>query len=619
MKKFSEFKGYILVILYVGGLVSLDLLLKIMVDYSLYAPRAILFSMSFAAIFAAIGLMFKGIGRLVFYGLTGSLFSILALGQVIYYRFYKGFFSVNQMTNLGELGTVKGEILRVLEVKYLLFFVPVALIILCGILLKKFQTRHKFDFYGIILLVIGAALLSSFTKSTFNVAESDVDRYKDDQYLFNTLFDKEKSMNRFGLYQYTLQDIKLTVSRNLEKTQTTGAQTSMIDDYFEKLDHTHESNEMTGLFEGKNVVYVMAESLFDRAIDPNVTPTLSKFISEGIYFDNYYSPTYKGSTSDTEFIANTSLVPSVNYGNTSYDFSQNYFPNSLANNFRDAGYKAQSFHSNTGDFYNRFNYHEALGYEEFYDQKALGLNFLPEWQYMINWPSDTDLIDAAADVFLENDQFFSYIITTNGHTPYTTERTELLDNYNYVKPFIDSEDDEIVYYYAAQNAFDQSMEQLVNRLEEANELDDTVIIIFGDHYPYPIHHEKLWAYDSTDEWNWQEFHKVPLIMWTPGAEQQTVSKLMSSFDLAPTVANLFNLDYDYYHAFGVDAFSEKESSVIFANYGWISEHARNNKWSDYYESYDEIGTEAYMQAKDSEVIEMFDIGQKVLKDNYFLK
>ena len=187
-----------------------------------------------------------------------------------------------------------------------------------------------------------------------------------------------------------------------------------------------------------------------------------------------------------------------------------------------------------------------------------------------------------------------------------------------MRPFVkEGADEEIVYYYAAQNAFDESMAYLINRLEEAGELEDTVIIIFGDHYPYPIHHDKIWAYDDTNAWNWQELHKVPLIMWTPGMEPQTVSKLMSSFDVAPTVANLFNLNYDYYHAFGVDAFSDDESLVVFSNYGWITEHARNNIWSGYTESYDEIGTEAYINSMNNKVLEMFEIGQEILKDDYF--
>ncbi len=340
-----------------------------------------------------------------------------------------------------------------------------------------------------------------------------------------------------------------------------------------------------------------------------------------------------------------------------------------------------------------------------------------------NWPSDSDLIDAAADIFLQNEKFFSYIITTNGHTPYTTQRTELAHNYEYVRPFVaehaDEEivyyyaaqnafdesmarlierldeagkleetvivifgdhypypihhekiwgydptdeynwqelakvplivwtpnmeaktisklsstfdvaptsfvaehaDEEIVYYYAAQNAFDESMARLIERLDEAGKLEETVIVIFGDHYPYPIHHEKIWGYDPTDEYNWQELAKVPLIVWTPNMEAKTISKLSSTFDVAPTLANLFNLsNYDYYHTFGIDIFSADEAIVTFDNYGWITEHARNNVWSEYTESYDEIGTEAYINEMNNYVLERFQIGQEILKDNYFLE
>lgn len=618
MKKFGWLKSYAVVFAYIVTLITLDLLLHYLAGLNVFVKRSILFSSAFGFAFAAIGLLFKGIGRQLYFGLTAGVFAILGLGQVIYHYFYKAFFSVSQATNLGELGTVKGEIFRVFQWKYALFFIPVALFIMLLVLLRKDMKRQKFDYLTIIFCLIAAVGLNWFTKSTFETTDSVSDKFKDDNYLYDSLFDKERAMERFGLFAYTKQDISITAKRFISKKFAITGNNEQIDAFFKELDHHHVENEMTGLFEGKNVVFVLAESLSNRAIDENMTPTLYKMIQEGLYFENYYSPTYKASTSDSEFVVNTSLVPSISYGTTSYDFANNEYPNSIANRFKEAGYTTQSFHSNTGDFYNRFNYHRALGYEMFYDQKALGLDFLEEWEYMVNWPSDISLMEASADIFLQNEKFFSYILTTNGHTPYTTQRTELAANYEYVRPFVSEEaDEEIVYYYAAQNAFDDSMACLIERLEEAGELDDTVIIIFGDHYPYPIHHDKIWAYDDTDAWNWQELHQVPLIMWTPGMESQTVSKVMSSFDLAPTMANLFNLNYDYYHAFGIDIFSDEDALVVFSNYGWITEHARNNIWSGYTESYDEIGTEEYINSMNNHVIEMFEIGQEILKDDYF--
>ena len=617
MKKWREISTFGMPLAYIMGFVCVDSLIRLMAGYDWFSLKAILFSISFSSLLAAIGLLFKGIARPIFYSMTFSLISIIAVGQLIYYRFYQAFFSVNQMTNLMELSTVSGEIFRVLELKYSLFLIPTGFVLLACYWFKSPKKRTRHDQLIIVTLTILSVILSTVTKLTFTQASNEGSRYKDDVYLYETLFDKGKAMSEFGLYQYTLQDIKLAISHQQEKTQVVGQQTSEIDDYFQKLNHTHIDNEMSGIFEGKNVVYIMAESLFSRAIHEQATPTLYKLMNEGIYFENYYSPHYKGTTSDSEFISNTSLVPSVNYGTTCYEFTDNAFPNSIASVFKKAGYSATSYHSNTGEFYNRDAYHESLGYDAFYDQEALGLEFLEEWEYMVNWPSDADLMNAASDIFLEDDRFFSYVITTNGHTPYTTQRTELQENYDYVSSFIQSDDEEIVYYYAAQNAFDQSIEVLMGRLLEAGVLDETVLVIYGDHYPYPIHHDKLWAYDSTNEWDWQELRKVPLMIWTPGIEAQTVSKVMNVFDLVPTMANLFNLDYDYEHAFGIDIFSELESTVIFEDYGWITGHARYNKYSEYYESFDEIGTESYMEEMDVKVIEMFEIGQKVLRDDYF--
>ncbi|MTN14653.1 LTA synthase family protein, partial [Turicibacter sanguinis] len=124
MKKWREISTFGMPLAYIMGFVCVDSLIRLMAGYDWFSLKAILFSISFSSLLAAIGLLFKGIARPIFYSMTFSLISIIAVGQLIYYRFYQAFFSVNQMTNLMELSTVSGEIFRVLELKYSLYLIP---------------------------------------------------------------------------------------------------------------------------------------------------------------------------------------------------------------------------------------------------------------------------------------------------------------------------------------------------------------------------------------------------------------------------------------------------------------------------------------------------------------
>ena len=71
--------------------------------------------------------------------------------------------------------------------------------------------------------------------------------------------------------------------------------------YFSKVKPTAE-NEWTGRFQGKNLVWIVAEGFSDRLLDPVRTPTLWKLAHEGIICDNFYTPLWGVSTSDGEYV-----------------------------------------------------------------------------------------------------------------------------------------------------------------------------------------------------------------------------------------------------------------------------------------------------------------------------
>ena len=66
------------------------------------------------------------------------------------------------------------------------------------------------------------------------------------------------------------------------------------------------------MFEGKNLIVVMMESVNDIFINPELYPNFYKMLSEGWYFENNYSPRNSCATMNNEFSAMTSIYSIYN-------------------------------------------------------------------------------------------------------------------------------------------------------------------------------------------------------------------------------------------------------------------------------------------------------------------
>jgi len=249
-----------------------------------------------------------------------------------------------------------------------------------------------------------------------------------------------------------------------------------------------ERNQWTGRFAGKNLVWIVAEGFSTLALDPERTPTLWKLSHEGVVCENFYTPLWGVSTSDGEYVTTTGLVPKA--GEWSFSQSaENYMPFSLGNLFREEGYTAMAFHNYLYDYYDRHLSHPNMGY----DYVAMGQGLEPEdiipAQFLDNEnpfpPSDRMMMEEIAPMFVNEERFMVYCLTVSGHLPYTREE-------NIMSVFHWAEVKELPYseavrgYLASQMELELAVSSLVEQLEAAGKLEDTVIVLSADHYPYGL-------------------------------------------------------------------------------------------------------------------------------------
>lgn len=331
-------------------------------------------------------------------------------------------------------------------------------------------------------------------------------------------------------------------------------------------------NEYTGLFKGKNLIIIAAESFSGDVIDPELTPTLYRLANEGIRFNDFYQPMWGGSTSSGEFSILTGLVSASGTNSIKEGRQQDLFQ-SIGKQLQKEGYYSAAYHDHLYTFYDRDKTHTYYGYDTF-----MGMHNGMEAGVREVWPeSDREMMDFTVPLYIDQQPFSVYYITVSGHARYTTDGNAMSrKNYDVVKDLPYSE--KIKAYIACQLELEYAMESLVGQLEEAGIADDTVIVLTADHYPYALEKSATWnnrqdyvqeLYGYKPKNNAERDHNA-LILWSGCLEGKNivVGTPVYSLDILPTLSNLFGVEYDSRLLVGRDVFSDAEPLVLWYDSTW---------------------------------------------------
>lgn len=357
-----------------------------------------------------------------------------------------------------------------------------------------------------------------------------------------------------------------------------------VDKYIASLTPTME-NEYTGLFKGKNLIFITAEAFSAEVIDPQRTPTLYRMATKGIQFNDYYQPAWGGSTSTGEYSNMTGLVP-TNGVQSIQDTIGNNMYYTIGNFLRRQDYWSAAYHNGEYDYYDRDDTHQNLGYDTW-----MGMGNGMEEGVEKMWPeSDLEMIDFTLPQYINKQPFSVYYMSISGHCLYRPTGNNMSKrNYDTMKPFFDeSVSEPVVGYHAANYELEKAMASLLKQLEDAGIADDTVIVIGTDHYPYGLEQSDTWGnekdflaelygYAASD--CFKRDHSR-LIIWSGCLEtcglDLVVDEPTYSLDILPTLANLFGLDYDSRLYVGRDVFSDDLPLALWNSYSWKTDKGAYN-------------------------------------------
>jgi lipoteichoic acid synthase len=568
-------------------------------------------------------------------------FSIYSLAQLGFKNYLGNYFSWSIIKNtLGGVTDYAGDFMRYLKPGYFLTLVPAVLLTLM-IISKLFVIPKRKPHWPIwaatLVLTIAMHFLSVGSLYLFNNETALHKAYN----LYESPVLSELAMTEIGLGTFMWRDLTLVfkevedeiivnpdpdvkpVDDKSRKTKTelweslaaaeTNARIKKIDDYLLSKPITPR-NDFTGTFEGKNLIYVMVEAMDLVAIDEKLTPTLYRLTQEGWYFDNYYAPVASCATGESEFMSMVSLIPSTTVC-TPNSYYKNDFSPALMNLFKAAGYSTNSYHSYSDKFYPRSELHLKYGSSKFYNNDELDIKKL------LGWPSDINLFEESLKMILKQEKpFMSFIITAAMHLPYDIDSTLGNRYLAEVKAVYPDYPIEIQRYISKSMDFDKAVAKMIETLDAAGELEDTVLIFFADHHPLRMNASYfINATQQVDRRKGLNIDLSPLIIYNPELTPTVHSMPANTMDLAPTIANLFDLEFDPRLYMGVDVFSNAKNVVILTNGSWktaLGEYsAPKGKFTPYFEDYTYTSEE--IARINQFVRNQFAVSEEIYKTDYF--
>lgn len=631
----KKYKNLIITIAY---LFIIAITFAILIFHKLSISNALFYlleSITFGLIINLISYPFKPkINKIVNSSLL-VVITIFYIAQFVHYNFYDCFFSIYSLINGGQVFGFINAIIK--EIIDNIFGILILLSILILTIILIFKNDNLSKKQNPIILV-GLLILNLIITISFIYIPNSNDIYSRKNLLEKTN-SETKNTESFGLITAMLIDTNRYISpykEDIIKTEKTkevfkeeknlkynkenidfdelikeekNKEIKKIHNFFKSVDPTNK-NEYTGIFKNKNLIFITAESFSFNIIDEELTPTLYKMTSEGITFSNFYTPIYYASTSDGEYTNLTGLLPKE--GTWSYIASKNKdFPYTYAKVFKEKGYDTYSYHNGIYNFYDRNKVMPNLGYDKYTGcgnglEKKINCNLWPQ--------SDDEMISYTFADYKNSKNFMTYYMTISGHLSHNFNDNDMAKKHkDKVKDLKYS--DAVKAYISATIDLDNALKNLLENLKKNEKLDDTVIVLVPDHYPYGLSNEELnelkpltTAYDK---------YKSGLIIYNSTTKGEKINKYSSNIDILPTILNMFGIKYDSRVIIGKDIMSSNDGIVIFNDRSFLTNQGFYNEKTKEFSSSKTNIPQGYIKEKRIEAFNKTNISSMILETNYY--
>ena len=487
--------------------------------------------------------------------------TLLLYLNIIFYREFTDFITVKSVLGFSKVSQgLSGSSFSLMKPHDVLYWLDIATFIgiLVWLTIKKIPIKSQPVSKP---MAIAVTCLSGLIFSG-NLALSEANRPQ----LLQRTFDRSYIVKYLGIDAYTIYDgIKTGMTSSVRAHASSNGIDEVLD--YTKKHYAEPNPETFGIAKGKNVIVLHLESfqqfLINMKVDgQEVTPFLNSIFQNQatISFDNFFHEVGQGKTSDAENMLETGTF-GLPQGSLFTELgSDNVFQAAPAILGQKQGYTSAVFHGNVASFWNRDHVYKNLGYDNFFDRsyfdesdETLGYGIL-----------DKDLFSESAQ-YLEHLQqpFYTKFLSVTNHTPYYT------DDKNFDFPSLNTGNSTVDNYVRTAHYLDQSLEQFFTYLKKSAIYQNSIFVIYGDHFGISNTDNKdLASALGKDPDTWNEFdnaqmQRVPLMIHIPGYTKGSVNhEYGGEIDVLPTLLHLLGIDDKDYLHFGTDLLSPQHDQVV---------------------------------------------------------
>lgn len=461
--------------------------------------------------------------------------------NAIFYRCYSQFITIGILSEIKQLSGVESSVLFFFKKIDLLYLIDLPLLFLMLGKYKREKRKIKAKIHNMLVTLILLILILGYTnfKAPGIISEE---------------WSKESLYNTYGFVASSVIDNFNYIKNNIVFTKFTNHDEYLINNNFKT-----SSNYSQTKYKGKNLIIIQVESLQQFVINrkyngKEITPNLNKLISQSLYFDNCYYQTSLGHTSDAELLTNTSLYPLENSSVYANDYNNEF--NALPKIMDSIGYNTFAVHGNKASFWNRKSIYNKYEFNKFYSLEKLNKDEISDMGL-----SDRSLFNQNVDIINNNKKpFYDFTITLTSHGPFKVNNDFCSSN------------NSIHAYYNAINYTDKQIGMFVDKLKANGILDNSILVIYGDHNAMTINDkdnmEKEIKENLNKDYEWQDYQKVPLIIRLPDSKIKGVNhNSVGEVDVMPTILDLYGINGIKH--FGSSVFDNKDHLVVLKDGSYV--------------------------------------------------
>lgn len=487
---------------------------------------------AFILCFMCLYFLFKNKGKLRYLIGVNIFTTGLILNDLWYFRGFRTVPSLTIVKQTANLDNLSDSIFSMVSVVDIIFIIDILIFLVLYFKIRNFYTEGKRKpLFFLLALIIGVGYIA-YPPFVTNVLKKDHPK----SYIYG-MYDPNDTVTYFSPIGYHVFNA-YQVYKDSKPYELTSNEEKEITEWFDFKKEDLPDNEYKGMFKDKNVILIQWESLESFVINQKVngqeiTPNLNKLLSKSLYFPHVKEQVNEGTSSDSDLMINTSIFP-LRQGSTFFSHPDTTY-NSLPKQLESKGYSTIGIHPDKGPFWNWMEGLKGIGFQNLVDYYSFNSDEI----IGLGISDDSYLQQIVPMLKDQKDPFYSFMVTLTSHGPF-----DLPKEYRELDLPKELDENHLGGYFQSLHYTDKALGKFMDSLDEEGLLDNSVVVIEGDHTGvHKYYNDKIQNLSTQEDWWTEVTWDVPFIVYDKDAQSSKQFDITGGqTDIMPTLLYLLGFD-----------------------------------------------------------------------------